>query len=212
MSERLVIGVLALQGDIEEHIRAIEDARANPAEAVHVKDVASIGAVDALIIPGGESTVIGSLSSIKGVIPALRERITSGLPVLGTCAGAILLAKRVYDRVVGETNQSLIGALDITVERNAFGRQKESFESKLDLAIPRGEDFRAVFIRAPVIRSVGQKVKELGRFEGKVVAVQQGNMIATSFHPELSGSTIVHEYLIGLAESYRQTTSPVGSG
>jgi len=195
---------------VEEHIKAVESVRTNQAEVSVVKDVDGVRSLDALIIPGGESTVMGSLSSVKGLIPALRDRINSGLPVMGTCAGMILLARRTYDRVVGETNQSLIGALDVTVERNAFGRQRDSFESRVDLAIPGGEGFRAVFIRAPLIRSVGGGVSELGRFEGNVVAVRQGNVIAFSFHPELSGSAIVHEYLLGLAASHRRTARPIG--
>ncbi|MDG7008285.1 MAG: pyridoxal 5'-phosphate synthase glutaminase subunit PdxT [Nitrososphaerota archaeon] len=207
MSEKLTVGVLGLQGDLEEHIKAVENAHTNSAEAVLVKDTDSMKKIDALIIPGGESTVMGGLSSIKGIVPALRDRITGGLPVLGTCAGMIMLAKKAYDRVVNETNQPLIGTLDVTVERNAFGRQRESFEARLNLTIPGGEDFSGVFIRAPVIKSTGEGVTELARFEGNIVAVQQRNAIATSFHPELSGSTLVHEYLIGLAASYREARS-----
>ena len=141
---------------------------------------------------------MGALSSIKGIMPALRERISDGLPTLGTCAGMILLAKKAQDRVVGETNQTLLGTLDITVERNSFGRQRESFEAELHLNLSGGSNFHGVFIRAPSVKSMGEGVKELARLDDTVVAVQQDNTIATAFHPELSGSTIVHEYLVGL--------------
>jgi len=206
MSESLTVGVLGLQGDIEEHRAAVQNALARESlegGTILVKDVEDLRKVSALIIPGGESTVMGGLSSIKGMMPALRESINSGLPTLGTCAGMVMLAKKTYDRVVRETNQPLIGALDVVVERNAFGRQKDSFEARLDLDIPGGDDFNAVFIRAPTIKMTGSGVKELGRFEDNVVAVQQGNIVATSFHPELSGSSLVHAYLISLAKSRR---------
>ena len=156
--------------------------------------------VHALILPGGESTVMCGLSSIKGMMPLLRERISAGLPTLGTCAGMIMLAKRAYDRVVGETpNQTLIGTLDITVERNSFGRQRESFETDLNLNLAGGNNFHGVFIRAPCVKSVGEGVEKLASLGGDLVAVRQDRIIGTAFHPELSGSTILHEYLISLA-------------
>jgi pyridoxal 5'-phosphate synthase pdxT subunit len=204
MSDGLKVGVLGLQGDIEEHRAAVQNALASESlegGAILVKDVDDLRSVSALIIPGGESTVMGGLASIKGMMPALRESINSGLPTLGTCAGMVMLARKTYDRVVRETNQPLIGSLDVVVERNAFGRQKDSFEARVDIDIPGGDDYNAVFIRAPTIKMTGAGVKELARFEDSVVAVQQGNIIATSFHPELSGSPLVHAYLIGLANS-----------
>ncbi|MDV3277572.1 MAG: pyridoxal 5'-phosphate synthase glutaminase subunit PdxT [Nitrososphaerales archaeon] len=200
----LTVGILGLQGDIEEHLSATSLALSRlgvEGEPSLVKSTDDAKRISALIIPGGESTVMGGLSSIKGILPTLRERITNGLPTLGTCAGMITLAKRVYDRVVGETSQTLIGTLDITVERNSFGRQRESFEADLKLDMPGGGGFHAVFIRAPSVKSLGQGVNELARLGDAVVAVQQGNMIATAFHPELSGSTILHEYLIRLAKA-----------
>jgi 5'-phosphate synthase pdxT subunit len=203
----LLIGVLSLQGDLEEHHQTVKTALSKigtEGEVISVKDLADVKRIDGLIIPGGESTVMGGLSSIKGIMPALRERVGAGLPVLGTCAGMIMLAKKVYDRVVGETKQSLIGTMNITVERNSFGRQGDSFETTLDLDLPGCRNFRAVFIRAPLVKSIEQGVKELARFQGDVVAVQQGAMIGTSFHPELSGSTLVHEYFIGLAKAYKK--------
>ncbi len=198
----LTVGVLGLQGDIEEHLAAIDAARSRlgvGGESILVKTVDDVGRLHALVIPGGESTVMGGLSSIEGLVPALRARIEEGLPTLGTCAGMIMLAKRAQDRVVGEKNQPLIGALDMVVERNSFGRQRDSFEVELKLGIPGGDKFRGVFIRAPTVRSIGAGVRELARLDDTIVAVQQGKIVATAFHPELSGSTLVHEYLMQLA-------------
>lgn len=199
---RLVAGVLGLQGDVEEHLEALDRAISKlgvEGEVILVKSLEDVNRINALVIPGGESTTTGSLLSIKGLAPAIRERINSGLPTLGTCAGMILLAKRARDRVVGETNQTLIGTLDITVERNSFGRQAESFETDIHLDLPGIGNFHAVFIRAPTIKSVGNGVKVLATLDDEVVSVMQGNTIGTSFHPELSGSTAVHEYILGLA-------------
>jgi 5'-phosphate synthase pdxT subunit len=200
----LTVGILGLQGDIEEHLSATSLALSRlgvEGEPLLVKSIDDVKRINALIIPGGESTVMGSLSSIKGVLPTLRERINNGLPTLGTCAGMITLAKRVRDRVVGETSQTLIGTMDITVERNSFGRQRESFEADLELDMPGAGKFHGVFIRAPSVKSFGQGVKELARLGDAVVAVQQGNMIGTAFHPELSRSTILHEHLVRLAKA-----------
>lgn len=201
-----IVGVLGLQGDIEQHLAALDTTRSRlgvKGESILVKSLDDVKKIHALIIPGGESTVIGALSSIKGIMPALRERIDNGLPTLGTCAGMIMLAKKAQDRVVGATNQTLIGTLDITVERNSFGRQAESFEADLELNLPSSSgSFHGVFIRAPSVKSLGERVKELARLDNNIVAVQQGKMIGTSFHPELSGSTLLHEYLIDLANPY----------
>lgn len=201
---RISVGVLGLQGDIEEHFSALDIALSRSGvegEAVLVKNVDDVKKIHALIIPGGESTAMGGLSSVKGMMPQLRERISGGLPTLGTCAGMIMLAKRAYDRVVGETpNQTLVGTLDVTVERNSFGRQMESFERDLDLNLPRGNDFHGVFIRAPSVKSVGEGVEKLATLDDSIVAVRQERMIGTAFHPELSGSTVIHEYLISLAK------------
>ncbi len=199
---RLLVGVLGLQGDVEEHLSASEKALSKlelEGEPTLIKSADDARRISALIIPGGESTVMGGLSSIKGILPTLRERIGQGLPTLGTCAGMIMLAKGAEDRVVGRTNQPLLGSLDISVERNSFGRQAESFETSVELGIPGGDGFPGVFIRAPSVKSMGGGVKELGRLGDAVVAVQQGKIVGTSFHPELSGSTLVHEFVIGLA-------------
>jgi len=195
----VTVGVLGLQGDIEEHAAATGTALSRlglTGEPIFVKSTDDVRRIHALVIPGGESTVMGGLSSIKGILPALRERINAGLPTLGSCAGMIMLAARATDRVVGETGQPLIGALDITVERNSFGRQHESFETDLRVSLPGGENFHGVFIRAPSVKSLGDGVKELARLDDRIVAVRQRNIIGTSFHPELSGSSLFHEQLI----------------
>ena len=192
------IGVLALQGDIEENINASKRALANlkkEGKVLQVKYPNQIKEIDALIIPGGESTVIGLLALLNNATDAIIDRINGGMPVLGTCAGMILLAKRAYDKVVGETKQQLLSLLDIVVERNAFGRQIDSFEAEIDIDNI-AEKFNGVFIRAPIIAEYSNKVKPIAKFADKVVAVQQDNIIGTSFHPELSDDTRVHEYLI----------------
>lgn len=197
------VGVLAVQGDVEEHIKAVERAleeEKEEGEVILVKTPNHVDSIDSIVLPGGESTAIGSLSMLNGTLSRLGSRLKEGLPALGTCAGLILLSKKSRDRVLGTTNQPLLGVLDVEVNRNAFGRQSESFET--DIVIPKiGEKpYHAVFIRAPVITSVGSEVEVLARTEEGVVAVQQGNIIATSFHPELSGDSRLHRYFLSLAE------------
>ncbi|GBC73811.1 Pyridoxal 5'-phosphate synthase subunit PdxT [archaeon HR04] len=205
------IGVLALQGDVEENVNATREAlrslKLDDGDVVQVKYPEHIGGIDGLIIPGGESTVIGTLAMLNGSLKVIRERISAGMPVLGTCAGMIVLAKRAYDRVVGETRQQLLNLLDVTVERNAFGRQIDSFEADLSIKVIGDKPFKGVFIRAPVVKSVGSNVDVLARLDdssNKIVAVQQGNIIGTSFHPELSGDTRLHEYFIRLVKEYKK--------
>jgi 5'-phosphate synthase pdxT subunit len=183
------VGVLALQGDVREHLRILDSL---DVESVPVKKPQELAAVEALVIPGGESTTIGKMAVRFGLLDPLREMIGSGLPVYGTCAGMILLASAVTDG-----DQPLIGALDVMVRRNAFGRQNESFEA--DLTID-GLDapFHAVFIRAPWIEKVGSEVETLSTIDGHAVMVRQGTILATSFHPELTGDSRIHEMLIGL--------------
>lgn len=196
------IGVLALQGAIEEHIAMTRlafkemgiDGSVQP-----VKAVEEVKAVHGLIIPGGESTVMGRLSSVNKTLQAIKQRIYDGMPVLGTCAGLVLLAKKVYDRVLGETGQPTLGVMDITVERNAFGRQRESFEAELEIPIIGGEKFKAIFIRAPAIREIGPHVKALAKLGNVTVAVQQHNIIGTAFHPELTEDTRIHQLLINMS-------------
>jgi len=196
-----VIGVLALQGAIEEHIAAAKLALKEMGIDGSVKQVKTVGDVDAvqgLIIPGGESTVIGRLSIINRTLQVIKQRIYDGMPVLGTCAGLILLARKVYDRVLGETRQPTLGVMDVVVERNAFGRQRESFEVELEIPIIGERKFKAVFIRAPAIREIGPQVKVIAKLDNIIVAAQQNNIIGTAFHPELTDDTRIHQLLINM--------------
>ena len=194
------IGVLGIQGDIEENILSVAEALKNlnlqgTVESVRYSE--SIAELDGLILPGGESTVIGNLLSIQGnIFQTIKKKITEGMPVLGTCAGLIMLSKRTYDKVVGETKQNLFGVLDVVIERNAFGRQHESFEVDLDIPILGKELFRGIFIRSPIINNVGESVNILTKLDDKIVAVKQNNIIGTSFHPELSTDRRLHELFI----------------
>lgn len=183
------IGVLALQGDFREHLRILTDLEVEP---VPVKKPEELAGVDALVIPGGESTTIGKMAVRFGLLDPLREAITDGLPVYGTCAGMILLSG-----AVTEGDQPLLGALDVVVKRNAFGRQNESFEADLDIA---GLDapFHAVFIRAPWIEKVGSEVEVLSDVDHHPVMVRQDRILATSFHPELTGDQRIHRMLLDL--------------
>ena len=194
------IGVLGIQGDIEENILSVAEALKNlnlqgTVESVRYSE--SIAELDGLILPGGESTVIGNLLSIQGnIFQTIKKKITEGMPVLGTCAGLIMLSKRTYDKVVGETKQNLFGVLDVVIERNAFGRQHESFEVDLDIPILGKELFRGIFIRSPIINNIGESVNILTKLNDKIVAVKQNNIIGTSFHPELSTDRRLHELFI----------------
>jgi 5'-phosphate synthase pdxT subunit len=199
MNDDLLIGVLALQGDIEENIKATTDALAEmnqKGKVISVRYPDEIMKIDGLIIPGGESTVMGLLIAIKnGLLDSINKVLQKGLPIMGTCAGMIVLAKKSYDKVVGNKKQLLLGALDIEIERNSFGRQYDSFESNLEISAV-GNNFKGVFIRAPSVISAGSQVQILAIFDGKIVAVQQENIIGTSFHPELSGDNRIHKLFI----------------
>ena len=179
-------GVLALQGDFREHARTFADAGAIPVE---VRLPADLDDVDCLAIPGGESTTMGKLARAFGLVEPIRERAAAGMPILGTCAGLIVLAREVLG------GEALFALLDVTVRRNAYGRQVDSFEADLDV---RGiaHPVRGVFIRAPWIESVGQGVEVLATFEDRPVVLQQGSLLAASFHPELVGETGLHRYLL----------------
>jgi 5'-phosphate synthase pdxT subunit len=184
------VGVLALQGDVREHLRALSSAGA---EAVPVKTAADLAGVDGIVIPGGESTTIGRLLVVFDLLEPLRTAIRSGLPAYGSCAGMILLADRVLD---GKPDQPLVGGLDIAVRRNAFGRQVDSFETEVDVAGI--GDVHAVFIRAPWVEQTGDGVEVLASVDGHPVAVRQGRLLATAFHPELTGDRRVHELFAGM--------------
>ena len=184
-----VVGVLALQGDVAEHIRALSAVGARP---IPVRRPAELAAVDGLIIPGGESTTIWKLAEIFELVAPLRTAIAAGLPVFGSCAGMIMLATRLADIA---SDQETFGAIDMTVRRNAFGRQSDSFESDITLRGVAGPPFRAVFIRAPWVEEAGSGVEILATEPGtgRIVAVRQGPVLATAFHPELTQDIRVHK-------------------
>jgi 5'-phosphate synthase pdxT subunit len=192
-----VVGVLAVQGDVREHLAALAAA------GVAVRTVrrpAELDGLSGIVLPGGESTTIDKLTRAFELREPLRERLAAGLPAYGSCAGMILLADRLVDAATG---QQTFGGIDMTVRRNAFGRQIESFEEDLDVAGLDGGPVRAVFIRAPWVEQVGDGVEVLatlrgGPFPGRIVAVRQGNLLATSFHPEITGDHRVHRLFVDL--------------
>jgi pyridoxal 5'-phosphate synthase pdxT subunit len=196
---RLAVGVLAVQGDVREHLRALAECGAT---ARAVRRPSELDDVDALVIPGGESTTISKLSLEFGLAEPIRKRIGDGMPAYGSCAGMIMLAAEVLD---GRPDQQSFGAIDMTVRRNAFGRQVDSFEAPVALRGLPGPPFHAVFIRAPWVERVGPAVEILGRVpvgdrpDGRIVAVRQGNLLATAFHPELAGDLRVHHLFVELA-------------
>ncbi|MDX6220713.1 MAG: pyridoxal 5-phosphate synthase pdxT subunit [Frankiales bacterium] len=182
------VGVLALQGDVREHVRALEGAGAS---AVPVKRVSDLDDLDGIVLPGGESTTMGKLLTLFELLEPLQARISDGLPTYGTCAGMILLASEVLD---GRSDQRLIGGLDITVRRNAFGSQVHSFEQ--DLTVDGVGEVHGVFIRAPWVERAGSSVDVLASVGEHPVAVRQGHLLATSFHPELTGEGRMHEFFV----------------
>lgn len=185
------VGVLALQGDFREHLAVL---RGLGADAVAVRRPSELASVSGLVIPGGESSVMDKLARTFGLFEPLRAAIANGLPVYGTCAGLIMLADRVLDAIEG---QQSLGGLDVTVRRNAFGSQLESFETDLDIPAVGDEPMHAVFIRAPIVETVGAAATPLAALaDGRVVAVEQGNLVGTSFHPEMTGDTRFHEYFL----------------
>jgi 5'-phosphate synthase pdxT subunit len=195
------VGVLALQGDVREHLRALA---ACGASAVPVRRPAELEAVRGLVIPGGESTTMIKLAASFELLEPLRKRIAGGMCAYGSCAGMIMLADRIVDGVPG---QETVGGLDVTVRRNAFGRQVESFEEDIELAGLAGGPVRAVFIRAPWVEAVGASVQVLGAVEagpcaGRIVAVRQRGLLATSFHPELTGDLRVHGFFVDMVREH----------
>jgi 5'-phosphate synthase pdxT subunit len=189
------IGVLALQGDVQEHIQSLSDCGVI---ALAVKTDSQIRSIDALVIPGGESTTIAKLARSFDLMDLIRDRIKEGMPTYGSCAGMILLAEKVEDAITG---QETFGGIDMTVRRNAFGRQIDSFETDLKFKGITEPAIRAVFIRAPWVESIGKQVEVLAQItdeSGKThpVAVRQGRLLATSFHPELTGDSRIHKYFV----------------
>ena len=184
------VGVLALQGDFREHLAALAECGV---AAIAVKTVDEINSIDALVIPGGESTTISKLAKAFDLFDLIKNRIASGLPTYGSCAGMIMVAKSIKDPASG---QESFGGIDIEVKRNAFGRQVDSFEEDLDFKGISGPKFRAVFIRAPWVAKLGNGVEVLSEIDGHAVAVRQGKVLATSFHPELTSDNRIHRYFI----------------
>jgi len=191
------IGILALQGDISEHAEITKKACEElgiDSKIIPLKTRDQLPDLDRIIIPGGESTTIGKLLVINKIFDELKEMISKGLPVLATCAGLILLAKR-GNGDIEKTNQPLMGLMDINVKRNAFGRQRESFEAEVEF-LPEKTKITGVFIRAPVILEVGKGVEIVARYEDLIVGAREKNMLAVAFHPELTDDTTVHKYFL----------------
>ena len=202
----LTFGVLSIQGDVLENILSVEaaiDALGIDGTVTAVRTPDEISKVDGLVIPGGESTTIGQLSKFNGSLKILKEKIEQGMPVLGICAGMVLLSNNANDKVVGKIDQPLLNILDIKLERNSFGRQRESFESDIcldSIGIPK---FNGVFIRAPSISDVGSDVEVLSKFNEKIIAVKKNNVIGVAFHPELTSDISLHKYFVNLANTLK---------
>ncbi|MFE7338194.1 pyridoxal 5'-phosphate synthase glutaminase subunit PdxT [Streptomyces griseus] len=195
MSDTPLIGVLALQGDVREHLIALASA---DAVARPVRRPEELAEVDGLVIPGGESTTMSKLAVLFGMMEPLRERVRAGMPVYGTCAGMILLAEKILDPRSG---QETVGGIDMIVRRNAFGRQNESFEAAVEVDGVEGGPVDGVFIRAPWVESVGAEAEVIAEHGGHIVAVRQKNALATSFHPELTGDHRVHGLFVDMVRA-----------
>jgi 5'-phosphate synthase pdxT subunit len=197
------IGVLSLQGDVREHVRVLTDLGA---DVELVRRPIELAAVDGLVIPGGESSVIDKLSRAFGMREPIRDAIAAGMPVYGTCAGLILLADRITDGIEG---QQTFGGLDVTVQRNAFGSQVDSFETELDVPVLGEPAVHAVFIRAPLVIQTGPDVETLARLgDGRVVAVRQGALVGTSLHPEVMGELRFHQLFLDTVRAARHDSAP----
>ena len=195
----LRIGVLAFQGDVREHILVLERLGA---EVVKVRRPEELSRVDGLVIPGGESSVMDKLVRLFGMLEPLRGAIRAGMPVFGTCAGLIMLSQNILDAM---EDQETLGGLDVDVRRNAFGTQIDSFETQLTMPTVTSDPLWATFIRAPIVERVGPGVTVLGRLnDGRIVAVEQGNLLGISFHPEVNGDSRVHEYFLRRVAASRE--------
>ena len=194
-----IVGILALQGDFDAHRRLLEDRLST--RTIRVKTPADLQLADALIIPGGESTTMMFLLDRIGLVQAIRERSRAGMPVYGTCAGMILMSKEIE----GRTDQHTLDLMDITVRRNAFGRQVDSFEAELDFSsLGSNDTVRGVFIRAPYVSRSGPTVEVNATFDGHTVSVRQRNLLATAFHPELTDSIAVHSLFVSMVNDSRE--------
>ena len=190
-TSHLRIGVLAFQGDVREHILVLERLGA---EVIKVRRPEELAAIDGLVIPGGESSVMDKLVRLFGMYEPLKAAVAAGLPVFGTCAGLIMLSNNILDAM---DDQKTLGGLDVDVRRNAFGTQIDSFETNLSMPEVSSESISATFIRAPIVERVGPDVTVLASLDdGRIVAVEQGNLLGISFHPEVNGDTRVHEYFL----------------
>ncbi|MBP2029306.1 5'-phosphate synthase pdxT subunit [Methanohalophilus levihalophilus] len=197
----MLIGVIAIQGDVSEHVHAIDNAlaqRGENADIVEIKHSGIVPECDAIVLPGGESTTLGRLLLKEGISEEIKQAAAAGIPVMGTCAGLILLAQR-GDSQVAKTHQHLLGLMNTQVNRNAFGRQRDSFETDLELPFL-DSSYRAVFIRAPAIIDYGQDVEILSKIDDRVVAARQGNVLALAFHPELTDDLRVHQYFLDMVK------------
>lgn len=199
------LGVLSVQGDVEENVAALSRALKMPQgrdddSVLPVRTPEAVSRLDGLVIPGGESTAIGAMSLAGGTLDAIRSKIGHGMPVLGICAGMIMLSRTADDRVVGSTKQPLLNVLDVRLERNSFGRQRQSFEAKISMKPMAITDFRGVFIRAPSILETGPGIEILSKLEddGRIIAVKKDNVVGTVFHPELAGDIAVHKYFVDM--------------
>ncbi len=197
---KVKIGVLALQGAIKEHLQILEKAGV---EGVAIKKANQLDEVSGLIIPGGESTTIGKLMRLYGFMEPIKEKASQGFPIFGTCAGLILIANKIENQ-----DDIHLGLMDIHVQRNAFGRQKESFETDLSIKDV-ADDFRAVFIRAPLILNVGPHVEILSTHQDRIVAAREGHLLGASFHPELTEDRRIHTYFIEMVRAYLEQKEPV---
>src|SRR5947209_15129465 len=203
-NRKLHIGVLALQGDFEAHLKALREAAATSGIEIEAKAIrlpTQLEDLDGIIIPGGESTTIGKLMVMYGLQEPLKQKIQEGLPTWGTCAGLILLAKETDNGLMG---QPLLASMDISVRRNAFGSQRESFETDLSVSVLGEAPFHAFFIRGPIIEEVGPEIETLATLDdGTVVAVREGHLLGTAFHPEVSGDPRFHHYFLRLVQSVK---------
>lgn len=202
----LTIGILSIQGDVQENLLSTQtaiDELGIDGKVIDVRKPDDISQLDGLIIPGGESTTIGQLSLVNGSMKILKEKIDEGMPVFGICAGMIMLSKTANDRIVGKIDQPLLDILDIKLERNSFGRQRESFETEISMDSINVSKFNGVFIRAPSVSEVGSDVEVLAKFGDKIVAIKKGNVIGTAFHPELVEDVSLHKYFVNLTNTLK---------
>jgi len=201
---KIQIGILAVQGVVTENFLATMASMSElgiDGTVTQVKTIEQISELDGLIIPGGESTVIGQMSLVNGGLKKIKEKIESGMPVFGICAGMIFLSKNSKDKIVGKVEQPLLDVLDVKIERNSFGRQKYSFEANISMEPVGISSFNGVFIRAPSVSETGSDVEILAKFNDKIVAVKQGNILATAFHPELTRDISLHKSFVKLVDN-----------